>query len=731
MPKIEKIEISAGLYWITIEDAKLKILCGCPEDSVKHMMKRGLTMTKEEAGVAFETGPNAILLSDISIQNGKFANLAEFPVLQMLYRQGMILPNHPNNNGSKPILIGTAEQVDTQMEYIYRGNYGLVSEEEIIETGTSPEQAHEMMRLKLKFAFGAIRNSDELLDKRVVGSTPVEIQNGVSIHRLQMNVYEFHYENEAVQVNLNLPPNTTYSPTYRLHFHNIEREYFGIIHSGEGNGWDIHRPCMSSILMFQGKIYLIDAGPNLLNNLTVLGISVNEVEGIFHTHGHDDHFAGMTTLVQADHRIKYYTTALVRHSVFKKLSALMSVDEKQLYDYFEIHDLASDTWNDLAGLEVYPMFSPHPVENSIFIFRSFGEKGYRSYAHFADIVGMDTLKGMIEDDPAKPGITPAFFDDVQSQYLQRVDIKKIDAGGGLIHGEAEDFREDESQQIMLSHTEMDLTESQKMIGSGAPFGMVDVLIPGEKNYYRQYAFTYLQSYFPDVPRHRLEMLLNNPIVTFNPERILIRSGEEHQEIYLMLTGSVEQIQTQLKMYNILSAGSLIGEMSGLIGMPSIETYRALNFVQAMKLPVSMYIEFVKKAGVYEEIEELQSRREFLQASHIFGGGLSYLAQNRIANVMEEISYSPGDIISGQFHSAILLVIKGSIELHTDEKHIETLTTGGCIGEEEVLFNTPSHFHIKATEDTDVYQIPGNLLLDIPIVRWRLLEIFEKRLQAAT
>ncbi len=731
MSKIEKIEISTGLYWISIEEANLRILCGCPEDSVKHMMKRGLTMNREEAGVIYETGPNAILLSDVSIQNGKFANLAEFPVLQMLYRQGMILPNHPNNDGSKPILIGTADQVNTQMEYIYRGNYGLVSEEEIIEAGILPEQAHEMMRLKLKFAFGAIRPSDELLDKRIVGNTSIEIQNGVFIRRLQMNVYEIQYQDQSIPVDLNLPPNTTYSPTYRLHFHNIEREYFGIIHSGEGNGWDIHRPCMSSILMFQGKIYLIDAGPNLLNNLTVLGISVNEVEGIFHTHGHDDHFAGMTTLVQADHRIKYYTTTLVRHSVFKKLSALMSVDEKQLYDYFEIHDLTSDTWNDLEGLEVYPMFSPHPVENSVFIFRAFGENGYRTYAHLADIVGLETLAGMIESDPAKPGVSQEFFNHVKFQYLEPVDIKKVDVGGGLIHGEAEDFREDDSKQIMLSHTEVELTESQKMIGSGAPFGMVDVLIAGQKNFYRQYAIKYLQNYFPNVPGHRMEMLLNNPIITFNPERILIRAGEEHQEIYLILTGSVEQIQTQLGMYNILSAGSLIGEMSGLIGMPSIETYRAVNFVQAMKLPVSLYIEFVKKAGVYKEIEELQSRREFLQASHIFGGGLSYLAQNRIAKVMRQISYSEEEVLSEQIQSSILLVIRGTIELCVDEKIIETLTIGGCIGEEEVLFHTPSRFQIKVTEPTTVYLIPGELLLDIPIVRWRLLEIFEKRLQAAT
>jgi len=112
---------------------------------------------QEVDGVPCETGPNAILLSDISLQNGEFANLAEFPVLQMLYRQGLFLPGHPNNTGRKPMLIGSADQVGAQMRYIYRGNYGLVSREEIMQAGIPEEQAGEMMRLKLKFAFGRIR----------------------------------------------------------------------------------------------------------------------------------------------------------------------------------------------------------------------------------------------------------------------------------------------------------------------------------------------------------------------------------------------------------------------------------------------------------------------------------------------------------------------------------------------------------------------------------------------
>jgi len=100
--KIQKIRVTTGVYYLTFADNNLRFLCGCPADCVKHLMKRGIIVPVERNGVTFETGPNAILLSEIMMQNGVMSNLAEFRVLQMLYRQGMMLPDHPNNTVTKP-----------------------------------------------------------------------------------------------------------------------------------------------------------------------------------------------------------------------------------------------------------------------------------------------------------------------------------------------------------------------------------------------------------------------------------------------------------------------------------------------------------------------------------------------------------------------------------------------------------------------------------------------------
>ena len=315
--------------------------------------------------------------------------------------------------------------------------------------------------------------------------------------------------------------------------------------------------------MFQGKIYLVDIGPSIGHSLKALGIGINEIEGIFHTHAHDDHFAGLPILARSDRRIKYYSTALVRKSVAKKITALASRDEEEFPNYFEVHDLEPDVWNDIEGLEVKPFFSPHPVETCAMLFRAMSDDGYRIYAHLADIVGLEILEGMVTEDESAPGLSRQRYSAVAEKYLARADLKKIDVGGGLIHGNAEDFKDDESARIVLAHTSEELTLRQREIGSGTPFGMVDVLIRSDQDYLRMNAHRYLEEYFPRVPSHQLRMLANNPMVTFIPGSILLKSGAEIRSIYLVVTGEVEMISSESRICNTVSAGSLIGRNPGV------------------------------------------------------------------------------------------------------------------------------------------------------------------------
>ncbi len=728
MAKMTKIQVAKGLYWIEVPEIGLYVMCGCPADSVKHLMKRGLIVGRAKNGVTYETGPNAILLSDVSVQNGFFSNLAEFPVLQMYYRQGLMLPGHPINTGLKPLLIGSEEQVAAQMQYIYRGNYGLISEEEIIATGIAPETAAEMMRLKLKFRFGKIKPTEELLDCRIVGNEAVEIRNGLFIRRLRLNLFEFQYQGEYVTVDLNLMAYENYEAPYPLGFYKINREYFAIIHSGEGNGWDVNRPCMSSIVVFQGKLYLVDAGPNILQSLKALGVGVNEIEGIFQTHAHDDHFAGLTALMRSDHRMKYFAVPLVRATVINKLAALASMKGESINRYFEVHDLKIEVWNSIDNLEVQPIFSPHPTETTIFIFRTIGKNGYQSYAHFADIANFAALSQMITEDESRPGISRTYFEEIADKYLTRVDLKKLDIGGGQVHGAAIDFKTDRSGKIILAHTSSELNNYQKEIGSGAPFGTMDVLIPAYQDYVRQYAENFLKSYFPCVSDHQINMLTNNPVVTFNPESILIRNGEINKDIYLILTGAVEMIRSESGVHSMISAGGFFGDSTGLLRIPARETYRAVGFVRALQIPCSLYLEFIKRNGLQPEIEFLRERRDFLQKTWLFGENISYPIQNKIAQAMNLESYRADEVLPIETYSGIGLIKQGRLQIFLADDVFETLNSGDFFGVSNVLFGMPAVFSVRAVRQTEVFNIKASVLSDIPIVNWKLFETYERRIR---
>lgn len=727
MSLIEKIPVTAGVYFVTIKEADLFILCGCPADVVKHLIKTGLIKNIESKGVVYESGPNCILLSDSSIQNGQFANLAEFPVLQMLYRQGMIIPNHPNNKGHRPILCGNKAQLKAQMEYIYRGNYGLNSVEELKETGISEKMANDIYRMKIKFAFGKIRSTEEFLDTKEVTNKKVEIKNGVYIHRTSTNCFLLEYKGEKVEVDINLGNEIKYQAPFNLGFYQVKREYFSIIHCGEGDGWDVHRPCMGSILVYNGLIYLIDAGPNLINTLNALGISVSAVRGIFHTHCHDDHFNGITTLIQADHRIKYYAAPIVRASVSKKLAALLSVDRDVLSDYFEIKDLVLNDWNNVEGLLVRPTFSPHPVETTNFTFKVIAPFEHKTYAHLADISSFEVLESMITENDKSPGISRTLYEEVKENYLSPVDIKKIDAGGGLIHGKAKDFINDKSKKIILSHSSLELTSEEKEIGSRSSFGLADVLIPSNADQTTRYAKRYLHAYFPDLDFMVFRDLLNCPIVSYNAGDILYKKGNSVDHVLLTLTGTVEMIQSQEKIHQMLSAGSLIGDISALEETPIEETYVAVGYVWVLKIANNMYKDFALRHNLLANIISTQVKLKFLRGLWLFSEIAYSPKVNSIALEMEKFVLEEDDGISEELIDGIFLVQEGELELYY-QGHLKEIVVAGDFCFEDVVVNAQkkSEYTIITRNKSILYKIPLNLIKDSPAVLWKVFEKFEKR-----
>lgn len=712
-----KIPVIPGVWWVEIPEAGLRILCGAPMDSIKHLMRLGLVKKVERSGVVFEIGPNAILLSDVTIQKGRFWNLAEFPVLHMLYRQGMAIPGHPGNNGSKPILTGLNERTEAVLSYIYRGTYGLVTKDEMLEAGIPENDLDELWRLKLKFAAGEIKSPHELVDVKPVSDGKVSLPGTVTLVREGINLYTFEYKGQSLKVDMNLPEGKDWSATYILNQIDVDDGYFSVIHIGEGNGWDPEKPCMGSIITYRGRKYLIDAGPGIDYSLYALGIDIAEIQGLFITHAHDDHFAGLTSLLRGDRKVNVYATRPVMTTVCLKCSALLERESGFLNELVDIHYLDEDLWNDIDGLEVRPTMSPHPLETTIMFFRALWEGGYKSYAHLADIISREVLESFISPD----GVSVDFKDRVFAEYSRLADVKKIDAGRGLIHGFAEDFVDDPSPRLILSHTEGDLSPAEKEIGASVSFGQVDILIPDRGDRLRDISAILLDQTIPGLSRDDYNLLLNGKMQRIAPGTPIIKKGRIPESLILIITGTVDALDNGDIPTLRYAAGSLIGEEEFLTHNPSVCTYRSRNHVKALRIPADLFVHALSKSKKIDGRLKILKGRRYLSSGLFPGHVVSCPRLDEIAAEMKERSWRKGKRIN-PVKDELYIIKKGSV-VETGINGDRILKEGGWLNLQSVI-----PFVVKQEEvswlvrsASTVAVLPGQLVREVPVLAWTLAE----------
>jgi len=680
-------------------------------DSIKHLMRLGLVKKIEKNGVVFDQGPNAILLSDVAIQRGRFWNLAEFPVLHMLYLQGMGIPGHPGNTGNKPILTGLKERAEAVLGYIYRGTYGLVSIEEMREAGIPEDQLEELWRLKLKFAPGGIKSPHELVEVKAVNNGEVHLAGGVTMVRDSRNNYTFEFKGETVSVDMNLPEDKDWSASYTLNNIDISEGYFSITHIGEGNGWDPDRPCMGSLVSYRGSKYLIDAGPGIDYSLQALGCDIAEIKGLFMTHAHDDHFAGLTCLIRGDRKVNIYATRPVMATIRFKIAALLEREIDFLDDLVNIHYLEEDKWNDIDGLEVRPTMSPHPLETTIMFFRALWEGGYKSYAHLADIISEKVLTGFVSSD----GVSSDFKDRVFAEYHRKTDIKKIDAGRGLIHGFAEDFIKDPSERLILSHTEGPLSSAEKKIGASVSFGQVDILIPDRGDRLRELAAILLKRTFPELPTDDFNLLINGEIQSISPGTRIVKRGSIPESLEFIITGTVVAIDTDRTPSLRFTAGALLGEEEFFTRKPATTTYRSKNHVKLLRIPADLYVHALKKSGNIDKRMKVLDMRRRLFTGKFPGYVVSIPRLDDLASSVKEKTWRKGKMVP-RSNDELYIIADGSIEsqIGKDQDTKKILKSG------DWLYRSDDSW--KAGKKTQIFEISGKVIREIPVLSWTLSEL---------
>ncbi len=725
MSSIIKKHIATGITWIAIEEADLYICCGCPADTVKHLKIAGVLNSILAEGQVCEEGPNAILLSDMFIQNGQIANLSEFPILQMLYMQGINLPDHPNYRKSKPILIGHESQIKAQLDYVALGNHGLSSIDEIMDAGISSENAKKIYTTKLYYSGGKIMEMQDTIDSCILEEDKVEIKNHVFIQRTGSNIFNISYNDEEVSVDLNLHPDEHYSAPYKLPFREVIPEVFSITHTGEGNGWDKDRPCMASVIHHQDKIYLIDAGPNILSNLSFIGIGLSEISGIFLSHIHDDHFAGITELLNVERKLNLYTTKLVRKTAEIKLKALTNSELDLINVAFNCIELEFNEWNEVNGMEIQPVYSPHTVETSIFKFRVFDGKEYKIYSHLSDTINFDAYNTIVENSPEIFSKEDLSY--VRKNYLAKANLKKIDVGGGLIHGHLSDYDSDESDLLVMAHTSSPLKSDRENL-INVNFGDTHSLIRKEDfDLHKIKTNKFVKQYFNTLDDEQLEILTNQKIKRFVPGERILSENDTSKKLLLILSGLVNY-EDDSGIHHKIDAGNFIGYSRRYFRYYLPKEYTAWSYVHCQEFDEQFITKFIHKFSLIDELVTRFAFINILRESWLIHDSISNAVYNRISKYSEKIEIEKQGISENKLQDNIFIIIKGIVRIEFLNGRYLMINEHEHFGGSRLMREYRRKHKYFFDEKVTVLSIPVDRIEKVPKVLWMLIELEEKRYQ---
>jgi hemerythrin len=207
--------------------------------------------------------------------------------------------------------------------------------------------------------------------------------------------------------------------------------------------------------------------------------------------------------------------------------------------------------------------------------------------------------------------------------------------------------------------------------------------------------------------------------------LLLTEGQPIEHLHLILSGVVDRLMSGGDPTGGgFTAGSLIGEVAGLAGRPATYHYRCRTFVKSLKVPVGLLREFLLRTGVVDQLLSRAEGRSFLRATQICSEALSETTLTHLAHDMERRKFKSGEEIAPG--DCLALVASGSVSLSRGSGIDELLLIGGVFNEAEAMFGQSPGHRFRAEEDCEICLLPAAAVRKVPLLRWTLLEIFNRR-----
>jgi hemerythrin len=329
--------------------------------------------------------------------------------------------------------------------------------------------------------------------------------------------------------------------------------------------------------------------------------------------------------MKSDKKIRYYASKAVRKSVVKKLSKLLNIKESIFYNLFDFRDLEFDVFSKIDNFEVKIINTLHPVETNLFLVK-YKDK---SFGYFCDICS----NSVIENFKNSSVISDDFADKIRRDYHIKCDIKKVDIGGGLIHGEMEDFKSDDSKLLLLSHTSKKVDES---FGFKPTFGQKFTLIDKSKDYETIRAKEILQNYI-GVELGNFEGFR---LVEFDGDALIAKAGERVGNLIMVIKGEVKRDDGR-----VFGFGSTLEEITATNNLPLSHEYRALDYALLLYADSARFRKLLEDNDLEEFYGFILSKRVSLESNRLFEDGITSHKLNTLAKKLQPFSFKKSEVLT--------------------------------------------------------------------------------------
>jgi len=217
---------------------------------------------------------------------------------------------------------------------------------------------------------------------------------------------------------------------------------------GASEGFDPTQPANGFLLHFNGKWFLWDCPAFLRKHLEGVGLEFEDLDGIFISHVHEDHLDIMETISDKK-KPKIYTSPEIFHCMVLKLMAILDCSYSKALSHYDFEPIYVNKPFELADATIEVFYSSHAIPALGLRLSVPGkEKTSRLF-----ISGDNLSKRMIKTLSAAKVYSSSRKKEVNS-FLpddSDYDIAFVDTGGGAIHGDLEDFANNQNQVVYM-HT---------------------------------------------------------------------------------------------------------------------------------------------------------------------------------------------------------------------------------------------------------------------------------------